>query len=742
MQKKKNLLLLLAATLLLSGCATDSSASSSEETTTTQDSSSESSTSEPRKVSGSWTEEEQELLKQYCGEVLPYPADGMLNGEVTVSDEYSYLSIEDEESSSFTLEEYYYYLVEAGWTLHTGYNGNSSSTTTDYSGNTLTYCELTKLSEDGSTGYRIYYYFVPAVEEGEDGWPEASPAHHVIRCFNSMVTEKTTNSEWFFDEYKMESALTFVLPFMKLGDNFAVENNYFDSNVLTITDNYVNDLTKDYKDLLVENGFVLSVSDSKTLDAYVLYKKIDNYSTVMAALKYFNGNQFVFYYNAKYQEFDSWPTSVVAEYEKESGVTVPEFTSNDGKYYYHKKGDALDIYGYVDDTWSADMAYYNDLLEKGFSYTSNWSETYYLSWSETLKIVSYTSTDSENKAKFGIKVTLYETDYKLVDSWPTELLASLASKYEIGFDIPEPTLYDSSRQIKYQLDEYSWGEFEVRMVIYDPEDSDGNCAYNSYYKALKNMAWHHEVDFNDYDVFEDPNGKLSIKFTWVNSLLEVSIGSGSGETHEPVFSFEESAVSLTANSTYNPVVNIDMLPYDVTYTSNNDSVTVDTDEYGDPVVTVTSNAEVGTSATITATMTLPSGEAKTTTLTVNVVDRLPYTLTSAVDEFAKLYSDFSEQSVERYGDDPYVDTYSSKSSSSYFEDNISNFLPDGFTLVGSWADGKIDNPYDTYNQGLSCRYVDATNEDGITLRFYTYYDDFNCGYNLIVYAFNTTTTAD
>lgn len=759
MMKNKNLVLLLAATLLLSGCGnnTSSDSSSTGSNTSSSDTSSGESTtssSETKKVSGSWTDEQQELLKTFCGEVLPYPADGYLNGDVAVEEvsyfdwdawpDINYLKISDSSSSSFSLKNYFYDLVDAGWTVRTGYNGNNINST-NKDGVVVDYCELTKLSSDGSTGYRIFYYYVPAVEADEESGTEAVPGHHVVECTNTMVTKETDYSSWDWNEYYMTETLTFTLPFMKLGNGFSV--NQLDANTLTISDNYVEDLTQDYKKILEANDFMLSVTDSKKTDSYVLVKKVDDYTTVAAALKYYNGNQFVFTYNAKYQESTGWPTSAVKEFEDETDVSVPSFTSDDGKYYFHKKGDSLDIYGYVEDNYSVESSYGKELAEKHFQYNGyDWGTglTTYLSWSETLQLGTYTATNIANeKAVLGLKVSLHETDYVLTSSWPSTVISTLATKYGVEVSAPKVDNLDTTLPIKYQTSEYEdWNEFEVRMVIYDPEVDDGDNGYNSYFKKLKGLGWHKESDVWGNDVFEDPTGALKISLSWANNIFNVAIGTGSGVAHEPSLSFDEKAVNVEVGKTYTPSVSSDMLVSELTYTiSGNDKVTLDEDKDGNVAVVVASDAVVGSTATVEVSGKDINGNTLSSTLTVTVVDKMPYTLTSAVDKFAELYSDLTGQAVSRYGDNPFVDTGSSKTSA-FYEENTSSFLPEGFTLVGDWADGTINNSYDSYNSGLSCRYVDATCEDGITLRFYSYYDNYYCGYNLCAYAFQTPTALD
>ncbi len=754
MTKNKNLVLLLAATLLLSGCANNTSSSSStgssSSTSDTSSGGSSSSSSETKKVSGSWTDEQQELLKTFCGEVLPYPADGYLNGDVSVEEvsyyDDNYLKISDSSSSSFSLKNYFYDLVDAGWTVRTGYNGNKINSTKK-DGVVVDYCELTKLSTDGATGYRIFYYYVPAVEADEESGTEAVPGHHVVECTNTMVTKKTESTSWDWNEYYMTDTLTFVLPFLKLGNGFSV--NQLDDNTLTISDNYVEDLTQDYKKVLEANDFMLSVTDSKKTDSYVLVKKVDDYTTVAAALKYYNGNQFVFTYNAKYQESTGWPTSAVKEFEDETDVSIPSFTSDDGKYYFHKKGDTLDIYGYVEDNYSVESSYGEELVEKHFQYNGyDWGTglTTYNSWSETLQLGTYTATNIANeKAVLGLKISLYETDYVLTSSWPSTVISTLATKYGVEVSAPKVDNLNTTLPIKYQTtDDEDWNEFEVRMVIYDPEVDDGDNGYDSYFKKLKGLGWHKESDMWGNDVFEDPTGALKISLSWANSIFEVRVGTGSGVAHEPSVSFDEKAVNVEVGKTYTPSVSSDMLVSELTYTiSGNDKVTLGKDKDGNTIVVVASDAVVGSTATVKVSGEDVNGNTVSDTLTVTVAEK--DALGSAVDAALALYNaDHADDSpVSRFDKEkPFAEITLNEQDLAAFKDKIlSSYIPEGFTVSGTWKDGSTsDEPYPHYS--YSCVYVDATNEDGVTLRFQVYRDDDMFENYLAVYAFKSATTVD
>lgn len=761
MTKNKNLVLLLAATLLLSGCANNtssnsSSTGSSESTSDTSSGGSSSSTSETKKVSGSWTDEQQELLKTYCGEVLPYPADGYLNGDVSVEEvsyldrdtweDVFYLKISDSSSTSFSLKNYFYDLVDAGWSVKTGYNGNKINSTKK-DGDVVEYCELTKLSADGSTGYRIFYYFVPAVEADEENGTEAVPAHHVIECTNTMVTKKTNYTSWDWNEYSMTDTLTFTLPFMKLGNGFSV--NQLDDNTLTISDNYIEDLTQDYKKILEENDFMLSVTDSKKTDSYVLVKKVDDYTTVAAALKYYNGNQFIFSYNAKYQESTGWPSAAVKEFEDETETSVPSFTSDDGKYYFHRKGDTLDIYGYVEENYEAESSYTDSLLKDHFTYNDydfSTGLTSYLSWPETLEIGTYTATNIANeKAVFGLKISLHETDYDLTSSWPSTVLSTLATKHGVEVSVPKVDNLDTTLPIKYQITDGEEGdEFEVRMVIYDPEVDDGDNGYDSYFKKLKGLGWHKETDVWGNDVFEDPTGALKVSLSWADSIFEVRIGTGSGDAHEPSVSFDEKAVNVEVGKTYTPSVSSDMLVSTLTYEiSGNDKVTLSEDEEGNKVVVVASDAEVGSTATVKVSGKDVNGNTVSDTLTITVAAK--DVLGSAVDAVLALYNaDHSDDSpVSRFDEEkPFAEITLNEQDLAAFKDKVlTSYIPEGFTVSGTWKDGSTsDEPYPHYS--YSCVYVDATNEDGVTLRFQIYRDDEMCENYLAVYAFKSATTAD
>ena len=110
-----------------------------------------------------------------------------------------------------------------------------------------------------------------------------------------FVADKTTDNDW-SDEEKvlMNSTLGQVMPFMQFGENYSIvaEVDEYDYTLLSLQDSYYVDLTEDYIDLLLANGFEED-SDTYLSTCYVL----DNGSSYIEVfVEYYYGNYVSIYY--------------------------------------------------------------------------------------------------------------------------------------------------------------------------------------------------------------------------------------------------------------------------------------------------------------------------------------------------------------------------------------------------------------------------------------------------------------
>ena len=187
----------------------------------------------------------------------------------------------------------------------------------------------------------------------------------------------------------------------------------------------------------------------------------------------------------------------------------------------------------------------------------------------------------------------------------------------------------------------------------------------------------------------------------------VKLTYGSGKTHTPTFSFDEENVDLTAGSSYYLQYTLDMLPYEVSFSSDNDKVTVDSDG----LVKVASDAYPGTVATITASIDVPDEGKKTITCTITVLGT--YSSKSAIQEVASRYNEYYKLSssdegaakVVTVGDDfvyytinaALSDITTIKEAKSFV---TSTLVPSDFTASGSWSEGQLPDEQGGYTTNV------------------------------------------
>ncbi len=720
MNKKSLFVTLLTAGLLITSCGTKVSLST--QSSSSLSSGSSSSSNSNIDVESSWSPEEEELLEKYCGEVIPYP-EGFLFGEVTVEevveyddyyDEYYHLEISDE-GTNFTLEEYYIMLEEAEWNTIKTYSGNIVQT--DTSG--TDFVELTKAGEEN--GFEILYLFQDAYKDNEGNTVSSA---NIIRCYNDLYSKPTSATSWKEDEVDtIKYITTTALPFIKVGGIYQL--GCASSDILVIRDNYVEDLTSDYANLLKNDGFVLDTDYSKKYDQFILVKQLNDGSYLLARLYYFAGNVFYITYIPNEKEHKSWPSDIVEEIKKATGVTVPTFeVAENGTYITYKKNDTYHIY-------TTDLSDDFDYDE----YNGNQLQILDLNWEETISFKCYYLVDDYyNAIGFGVGITVTTPTSTFTASWPKDVIDDVIKntldindvtlldfegftlpkegknvKYEIYGqevyqtayeyyydDIKEyPFLYDladdaSDEEIKALADSLAKKEMGIKVSVYDVDAK----AYETYEAIFENGCWYKSYDEYGYTYFEDPTGTLAITLTSASDpshndegLTTFFIHYGSGEEHTPELSFNNEEVEMVAGQSTDFYYSKSMLPYDVTFSADNDKVTLtEKDEYVE--VKLDESVEVGTSIVITATITDKDGKTYTATSTITVVDAIYYTPTTAIDAVNEL--------IKAKGYEPTL-TYATKDEDGKFlnldtielnlgkdvsADEIKNLVTSSFTIEG------------------------------------------------------------
>lgn len=624
-----------------------------------------------------WTEEQKELLREYCGDVLP-SVSGKFVGNITVEEQSDssgnwFLQITDE-ATEFTIKEYAYDLEDAGWRAITPYNGSIFQTLSDGT----EYVELTKSSEDKSVGYDMVYYFQ---ESYESMGGDTIPSCNVITIFNDSDAKGNGATAWDEDDAAViDYVLTTSLPFVELGATYAVGASSDSSNILVLQDIYTVDLVESYSKLLIADGFTLNKALSEEYDSYYLTKTLSDGAIITALLYYSQGNNFYFLYTPKTTEYSSWPTVVTDEIEEKTGVAVPEFEiAEGGTYTVYQKHGIYYIESYDLDEDFSPWEYTYELDEILSQDAETWK---YVNWEETIAIDTAYSYDWDTMSysAFQVSIELTTPTSTFSKSWPTQVISStLSSLYGIT-DVTVPTLPDDSlsvsdKDMKYEIRGQEYFEERVAYYVEDmkerPDDYDGIGEYSTdeeieeaaralakqetgvyitfydedfgtyeaYEKILTDAGWYRYYDDYDNTVYEDPNGKVGVTLSGYSNSdtgigeTHIFIHYGTQEEHEAEFEFEESEVVAAIGQTTPLSLNKNMISGDVVFTSSDTTGKITVDEDG--VVTVAEDCETGTTATITASVVV-NGETLTTTCVVTAKKALSYTKKSAIDAIASL----------------------------------------------------------------------------------------------------------
>lgn len=721
--------------MLLAGCGepTESSSKSQSDIEDSTSSSSESSSSSSSYVdnyANKWNDADKALLTKYCGSVLPYP-EGKMTGTITLteatdSNGNQYLEITDQ-ATSFTLKDYYDFLLGSGWNGIAPYDGDIIQT--DTSG--LTYVECTKNSADGKTGYDLIYYYV-SESTNEDG--ESIPGHNIIKCYNDASSTAVSDTAW--DDVQKETikfVTTTTLPFIQLGKQHGVSATS-DSSTLALIDLYTKNLCGEYASLLEKDGFKLDKINSKFTNMYCLDKTLDNGSTISATLYYLNGNNFYFRYKAKATSYSSWPTEISNEIAKKTGVTIPEFSIDEGKEYQaYVKNNTYHIEGKTSD-FTVSYDYDDALAAIGLTQSSTtWK---YSNWEETISILPNSTSDG-----FSIDVEVTEPTSSFSASWPTDAVSS-AIKNLLKVNgvtlpaLPDESIVNKDRKIKYEErgEEYKEARYEyyyndikdypplydlgenasdeeikaealkraeAEMGLYISISDIESAAWDGYTKALENAGFYVYYDEYENNVYEDRDGKIGVTLTSYSGVDDgvgvttILIHKGSGETHTPELSFSEDEVECGIGETTELSLNKNMLPYAATFTSSDTTGKITVNEKGE--VIVAADTPEGSEATITATITTPEGKTYTATCLVKAKKILSYTKASAIDAVGKLLEEKGiEAEITHSTDDDvnvkdYINaTFEKSVGVDYIKSLVKeSLIPEGFEINGDWMNADL-----------------------------------------------------
>ncbi len=625
-----------------------------------------------------WDASEQALLMTYCGVLLPHPFD-MITGAMEMEEETSNgekCLILYNFAEEWTLKDYYKILEDFGWDAIADYKGDVIQTRGGSD-----YVELTRAGEDGS-GYELMYYYVDASESGGD-------SYNCIVCYNSYVSDKTSKTAW--DEKESE-AIEYItstsLPFFALGSDYSCDKA--SETELDFYDYCSEDLSKEIVAGLEKDGYAYDEEKSKEYSAYYLGKTLSDGAKVEILVSYFRGNNVYVYFTPKMEESSSWPSEFVKEAEETLGLSIPSFkVAKDGVY----KTYTLHGTSYVV-TYDLDASYdYYSYIEK--------INSELFSWEEKLDIASYLLVDeSGDETGFMLQFKPSEPSSTFVSSWPSEAIAqgirdSLGVE---GVEIPslDLTSYNLAKDMKYKIvteedyqkayeyylslykenygDAYSLSSLEtmaksytdkmmtkgMTLSFYDstldkPIDFVVRYKINEAYKDLLYKSGWYLVPDTGSTEYEDPTGKIRIAVN--NSPYDdygytsIAITEGSGEAHAPSIAFRQDDYEAGTGNSFSPILDVSMLPYEVSYSCSDTTgkVTIDSTT---GKVSVAIDAEIGLTCEIYATCTDNEGKAHTATAKIKVVKGVNYSTNLAeVEELLKArgYTEYTKDNIYAIG---------------------------------------------------------------------------------------------
>ena len=619
MKRNKILMLLATASLLLSGCNEENSSSISSSTSTSDNgdasSSSTNGSDKETSVATDWSSSIKTSLKTYSGEVLPYPekfTDGSKLSS-SVDEDYGYLII-SYKSSTFLLDDYYKALEAKNWNTIISYNNNPYQIGYDSSYNEIKQYESTKASSDGAIAYDVSYYLVNG--------------YNYIICHNSLVATKTNATEWSDDEKDsfIYALTTDDIPFIQLGSDTtvtsALDSYYVGEDEVCIESFYYEDLTRTYADILISDGYTVDKDESEEYDMFVLSKDLmdgeNKVATIYVEMYFFGYNYINFIYEPVKTTANEFPSSLFADV---SGYEIPSFTASSYTYYI-KNGD---IHLSGETSTSLEETYEAELINAGF--VVYWFFSYYAqTFEEDVFIYFYDNYDDDDSiVSFELILSFTSPSSSVTKEWPSSDITTTLSSLGInGVDVPSPTftLGENDKGFKYY--EETDDDENVTDAVVEIYDIDGTY-FASYIKTLKDSLWW-VLDSTDssYSI-EDPTGALKIDVSYEKPITYVVISNGSGKQHEATFAFSLSSVTVGQGKSKSLSLIQQLLPEGtITYSSSDETNKISVDDKG--VVSVSSDAELNSTATITATLTYGS-ETKTATCEVKVVNEVIDTIT-------------------------------------------------------------------------------------------------------------------
>lgn len=624
-----------------------------------------------------WSEEEKNLMRTYCGAVLPHPYD-LIEGPMEMEEQsnngekclvlYNF-------AEEWTLKDYYLMLEDFGWQAIRDYSGSIVHTQSGSS-----YVEMTRPGE-GVSAYELMYYHV-------DGSLSGGDSYNCLVCYNSFLTSKTEKKAW---SEKEEEAIEYVtstsLPFFALGSNYSYGKA--SETEIDFYDYCSKDLSSEIIAVLKEDGYQLDEEKNAEYGCYYLGKALPSGAKVEILVNYYRGNNVFVYFTPKMDSFSSWPSEFLMEAEEALGSSIPQFKiAKNGEYKTYTLHGASYLITYD--------------LDPSFDYYS-YIETInseLFSWEEKVDISSYLLVDdSQEETGFLLQFKLSEPTSLFSSSWPSLAISqgikdSLAVE---GVEIPslELSSFNLAKEMKYKVvteedyqkayeyylslykenygDVYSLAALEsmaksyvdklltkgVSLSFYDstldePIDYVVRYKINEAYKnLLYKSAWYLIPDTGN-TAYEDPSGRIRID---VNNdpygdygYTSIAITEGSGEAHAPSISFGQESYDAGTGVDFYPVLSLSMLPYPVTYSCSDTTGKVSIDSKGK--VSVAVDAEIGSTCQIYASCTDKDGENHTATAKITVVKAVTYASNLIeVEELlkAKGYAEYAKEDIYAIG---------------------------------------------------------------------------------------------
>ena len=668
MSKKLAKLLCLALTAtVMAGCGTATSSNGDSNVTPTSETSepashdygetsdlissdatpSSSSKSTSSEEGPTWDTATKRAMRTYCGEVLPYVElkSGFTMNETEDDNEVPYLEIYDE-STTFTIADYYKKLEAAGWTME---KENGSVVLEDDDGNT--FYSAIKTANGGADLYNVLYYFY-------DGYGNCIDCHHYV-----MGTELTSDTDWNADAKEaMMASLRDVLPFMKMGNGYQCA---YEGTQFQLTDDYKDDLSAAYGEVLTKNGYTYV-----GLDEYgdALYDKVFADGSKITANPYYvfgTGNVIYAYFTPKMTTVTTWPSELFTEIETKVGYTIPSYQAS--SYTYYILDDAITVF--TETTVSKEDAYGEALETAGFVVSENIAYTF----EETLAIEF--ADDGEYNEDFdwevsAFSVTVYETEPEstYTDEFPsTEVSAYIKDVCGVDVNViaandkntPHKKIKSYVIELNNELIESIYEEeyaFWVALGFYTEDEAyemaeQEAAGYAGFYVSvydptgasfdeLKAAVLNDANLYAEYDeqtggyLVESADGKYAYFFASSSNCLSIQYFKGTGTAHEREFALNKTTLKLKPGSTFQLELTTKMVPSSSVVTWESTNTAVATVENG--LITVANNITEGTT-TIKASTTVEGSKleaecAVTVSTTSQTVTITPADVPTKYDE--------------------------------------------------------------------------------------------------------------